>query len=122
MADTRLYLFWVLITALFVFAMVYSWFIAVIVRKELAGSLTWMMAGLVFITGINALIRSGQTLITVEALVIFQRSVWLMTALTACALVVQVGRSYNGALSSRLSLRQQVKTLLRALGIGMRHE
>ena len=116
MADKNLYLFWVVITALFVFAMVYSWFIAVIVRSACAGTLTWLLAGIVFITGSNAAIRAGQSLVINEALVIVQRSVWLMTALTACALVVQVGRFYNGALSSRLSLRQQVKTLLRSFG------
>lgn len=111
MADKNLYLFWVLITALFVFAMVYTWFIAIIVRKELAGTLTWMLAGLVFITGVNAFIRSEQSLVTVESLVIVQRGIWLMTALTACSMAVQLGIQYNGKVSERIPLKRQWRML-----------
>ncbi len=114
MADDKLYLFWSLIAALFIFAMVYSWFIAVIVRKMLPGELAWVFMGLAFIAGSNAFIRSGQQVIDPHSVMLVSRAMFFMVAVSSCVSVVVLGIQYNGAVSSRLPLRQQVETLMRA--------
>jgi hypothetical protein len=118
MADSRLYMFWLLVTGMFVFAMVYSWFVAVIVRKALPSELAWIFLGLSFYTGINAFIRSGQTVMDLETLIVVQRGVIFVVAASSCVAVVMLGIQYNGAVSSQLPLRQQVAMLGKALGGG----
>ena len=114
MADDKLYLFWLLVTALFIFAMVYSWFIAIIVRKALPGELAWVFMGLAFIAGSCAFIRSGQQVIDPRTVMAVSRAMFLMVAVSSCVAVVMLGIQYNGAVSSRLPLRQQWEMLTRA--------
>ncbi len=114
MADDRLYVFWLSVTALFVFAMVYSWFIAVIVRKALPGELAWVFLGLAFITGSNAFIRAGEQVVDPRTVVLISRAMYLMVAVSSCVAAVMLGKGYNGAVSSRLPLRQQMELLKQA--------
>jgi len=114
MADEKLYFFWAMVTALFVFSMVYSWFIAIIVRKALPGELAWVFLGLAFVTGSSAFIRSGQQVIDPHTVMIVSRALFLMVAISSCVAVVMLGIQYNGAVTSRLPLRQQWEMLTRA--------
>jgi len=111
LASDRLYFFWTVVTALLVFAMIYSWFIAIIVRRPVPGTLAACLSGLAFITGSNAFIRSGETAFDVSGIVTFQRGMWFIVGVGLCVLVVQLGISYNGAVSERLPLRKQWKIL-----------
>ncbi len=118
MADDKLYLFWALVTALFIFATVYSWFIAIIVRKALPGELAWVFIGLAFIAGSNAFIRSGQQVIDPHVMIAVSRAMFLMVAVSSCVAVVMLGIQYNGAVTSRLPLRQEFGVLIRAFRSG----
>ena len=113
MADDGLYMFWLVVTALFVFSTVYYWLIAVIVRKSLPGELAWVSAGLAFITAGNAFIRSGLSYIDPLHVVIIQRAMWMMTGISLSAAAVMLGISYNGNFKMRLSIRQQWRLLSR---------
>jgi hypothetical protein len=106
-ADDVLYMFWLVVTALFVFSTVYYWLIAVIVRKSLPGELAWVSAGLAFITTGNAFIRSNQGWIDPLHVVIIQRAMWMMTGISLCVAAVMLGISYNGNFKHKLDFRQQ---------------
>lgn len=111
MANERLYFFWMLMTGFFVFATVYSALIAITVRKSLPSEMAWTYFGLAFITGSNAFIRYGGYGIDPMHVVILQRAMWVMVAVTASISVVMLGIHYNGSFSAKISLRRQMRML-----------
>ena len=115
MANQMLHYFWLITTAFFVFAAVYSWFVAIIVRRALPGEMVWVNTGLAFITGTNAFIRSGQQVMSDEHLVILERAMWIQVAISMIVAVIVMGAQYNGAVSSRIPLSQQWRMLHRGL-------
>lgn len=115
MYDPMLYYFWMLITALFVFSAIYSWFIAIIVRRTFPGEVVWINMGLAFITATNAFIRGGQQIIDPHAIVSAQRAMWFMVGVSMVVAVVMLGRQYNGEFSKHLPLSQQWRLLKRGI-------
>lgn len=113
MADTELYIFWAIVSALFVFAAVYIWFVARITGDSLPGEMIWLFAGLAFITGINAFIRSGQTFFEPRTLIVISRAAWFVTGINSIITVVMVANRYNGEVSEHLSFKRQARRLWR---------
>jgi len=114
MEDRFLYAFWLALTALFVFSTVYAWFIAIIVRRALPGELAWVFVGMAFITGSYAFVRSGEQVVDPAIVMAVVRAAFVAVAISSCVAVVMLGIQYNGAVSNRLPLRDQLGMLTRA--------
>ena len=115
MANSNLALYWSVVTALFAFAFMYSWFVAILVRSALANTFVWFFLGLTFYTGANAFIRSGQTMFDPRDIVVAQRALLIIIALDAVIMVIQLGKLYNGAVTERLPLRKQARMIADAV-------
>lgn len=115
MADSMLYYFWLVVTSLFVFSGVYSWFVAIVVRKALPGELAWVYFGLAWITGGNAFVRSGQQVIDQHVIMGISRSMWLLVGISSVAAAIMLGVQYNGEFSKHVPLSQQWSMLKRSI-------
>ena len=111
MADTVLYAFWLLVTALFTFAAVYAWIVYRLVREPLPGELVWLFLGMAFVFGCNAFIRSGQVWVDPEHVVVLSRAASFVSGINAVVAVVLLAQSYNGRVAGKISLWRQARKL-----------
>lgn len=115
MADMQLYWFWVVCSALFVFSGIYCWLLYRITGDPLPGEMVWLFFSLAAITGLNALVRSGSTVMQPDTTRIIVRTAFIVSGVNSIATVVLLGRSYNGTVSEKLSVARQVRRLWRDL-------
>ena len=113
--SAHLAIYWSIVTALFAFAFLYAWLIAVMVRTILANTIAWLLMGFTAYMAGNVIIRSPIDILAAHDIVVIQRALLLVIALDAVVMVIQLGKHYNGYAPNNTPLIEQIRSLRDAL-------